>query len=79
MQNETLVNGLQDMSQKLINQVILIRFVGNPNVYQAPKGSCFIAACAIGEHEKLFTVQFINIFTSEFFEDYPCKTHEVVQ
>ena len=54
-------------------------FVGNPNVYQAPKASCFIAACAIAEHEKLFTVQFINIFTSEFFEDYSCKTHEVVQ
>ena len=61
------------MSQKLINRVVLVRFVGNPHVYQAPKSSCFIAARAIGAHRTLLTVQFINIFTSKLFGDYSYK------
>ena len=55
LQNDTLVNGVQDMSQKIINWgVVLIRFVGNPHFYQAPKSSSFIAARAIRAHEALF-------------------------
>ena len=46
LQNETLVNGVQDMRQKVINREILIRFRGleyfskyaeNPHIYQAPE------------------------------------------
>ena len=48
--------------------MVLLRFVGNPHVYQAPESGCFIAARAIGAHEALF--HFIYIFTSEFFSDY---------
>ena len=57
LQNETCVNGVQDMSQIIINRGVLIKFVGNPRVYQAPKSSCFIAARAIGAHEALFIFQ----------------------
>ena len=35
---------------------VLIRFVGNPHVYQAPESNYFIAACAIRAHEALFNV-----------------------
>ena len=35
-------------------RVVLIRFVANPHVYQAPESSCFIAVRAIGGHEALF-------------------------
>ena len=49
-------------------QVVLIKFVGKPHVYQAPESSCFIAVRAIGAHEALF-----NLFTSEFFRAYSCK------
>ena len=53
-QNETLVNGVQDMSQKIINREILITFFGNPHIYEAPESSRIIAAHAIGVHEALF-------------------------
>ena len=67
------------MSQKIINQGILIKFGNqeyflkdedNLHIYQAPKSNCFIAACAsglLGVSEYCF--QCINIFTSEFFGD----------
>ena len=55
-QNETLVNGIQDMDQKILNRAVLIRFVGNPYVYLAPESNCFIAAVAIGVYEALFYV-----------------------
>ena len=48
----------------MINQGVLIRFVGNPHVYQAPESNCFIAVQS--------SVQCI-IFTSEFFGDYSYK------
>ena len=35
-ENDTLVNKVQDMTQKIIYWRILIMFVGNPQVYQAP-------------------------------------------
>ena len=56
LQKEILLNRVQNMSQKIINQVVLIRFVGNTHVYQAPKSSCFIAAPAIGAHKALFNL-----------------------
>ena len=56
LQNETLVNGVQDMREKIINREILIWFVDNPHVYQAPERSCFIAARATGAHEALFNL-----------------------
>ena len=34
--------------------VVLIRFVSNPCVCQAPKSSCLIAAHGTGAHEALF-------------------------
>ena len=46
----------------------MIRFVGNPHVYEAPESSCLIAARAIGAHEAL---------TSEFFRDCSCKSGPV--
>ena len=56
LEKETLVNGVQDMSQKIINWGVLIRFVGNPHVYQTPKSNYFIATPAIGALETLFIV-----------------------
>ena len=56
LENETLVNGVQNMSQNVINRWVLIRFAGNPHVYQAPARNCFIAARAIWAHEVLFNV-----------------------
>ena len=65
MQNETIVNEVQDMSQKVTNREVLIRFRGlkyfskyaeNPHIYQAPECNCFIAARAIGTLEALFNV-----------------------
>ena len=47
LQNETLVNGFQDISEKT-------RFAGNHHVYQAPESSSFSAACAFEAHEALF-------------------------
>ena len=41
---------------KKVNWGGLIRFAGNPHVYQAPDNKCFIAAHAIGEHEALLNV-----------------------
>ena len=38
-------------------RVVLIRFVVNPQVYQAPESSYFIAARAIGAYEALFNIQ----------------------
>ena len=35
-------------------RVVLIKFAGNPHVYQAPESSCLIAARANGAHEGLF-------------------------
>ena len=35
---------------------VLITFVGNLHIYQAPESNCFIAACAIGALEALFNV-----------------------
>ena len=63
------MNGVQDMSQNIINQVVLIKFVGNTHVYQEPGSSFLIAVRAIGAHKPLFTVQFVNIFTSVFLGD----------
>ena len=62
---------IQDMSQKIINRRVLTRFVGNLHVYQAPESSC--CSCCSCNLSTRSTVQFINIFTSEFFEDYSCK------
>ena len=58
LQNETLVSGVQDMSQKMINRESykVCRFVGNSHVYQAPKSNCFIAVRAIVAHKALFNV-----------------------
>ena len=50
------MNWVQDMSQKLINQWVLIRFEGNPHVYQAPENGCFTAARAIRVQEALFNL-----------------------
>ena len=51
------MNGIQDISQKIINRGVLMRFAGNPHVYQAPKSNCCsCAACAIGAHEALFSL-----------------------
>ena len=56
LQYKTLVNGIQDMSQKN-NRMALIRFVGgNLRVYQATESSCFIAARVTGAHETLFNL-----------------------
>ena len=55
LQYKTLVNGIQDMSQKN-NRMVLIRFVDNLHVYQATESSCFIAARVIGAHETLFNL-----------------------
>ena len=41
---------------KIIYRGILIRFVGNPHVYQVHESSCFIAAHAIRVHEALFNL-----------------------
>ena len=41
---------------KIIKREILIRFAGNPHVYQAPESNCFIAARAIRAHEALLNV-----------------------
>ena len=46
LQNETLVNGVRDVSNGNIS-----KFVGNPHIYQAPKNNCFIAASASGAHK----------------------------
>ena len=54
LQNETLVNGVQDMSKKRLTGR-LIRFVGSIHLYQAPE-SYFIAAHGIGAHEVLFNL-----------------------
>ena len=56
LQNETLLSGVQNMSQKIIKQGGHIRFVGNSHIYQASKSNCFIAARAIGAHKALFLV-----------------------
>ena len=61
LQNETLVSGVQDMSQKMINRESykVCRFVGNSHVYQAPKSNCFnCCSCNCGTQS---TVQCINI------------------
>ena len=59
------MNGVQDMSQNVLNQGVIIKFggleylpkyVGNPHFYQAPKSNCFIAALAIETHESLFHI-----------------------
>ena len=34
--------------------MVLIRFVGNPHLYEAPKSSCFITTHAIGAYEAPF-------------------------
>ena len=56
LENETLVNGVQNMRQNVINRGVLIRFVGNPQAYQAPEINCFVAARANWAHEVLFIV-----------------------
>ena len=56
LQNETLVNGVQDMSQKIIYRGYLIRFVGNAHVYQALESSCFISASATGTQKAQFNL-----------------------
>ena len=56
LENETLVNEVQNMRQNVINRGVLIRFVGNPQVYQAPEINCFIAARAVSAHKVLFNV-----------------------
>ena len=65
LQNKTLVNGVQDMNQKIINHGILLgfgdreyfqKYVGNPQIYQVPESNCFIAARAIGAHKELLPV-----------------------
>ena len=62
---------IQDMSQKVINRRVLTKFVGNLHVYQALESSC--CSCCSCNLSTRNTVQFINIFTSEFFGDYSCK------
>ena len=56
LQNETLVNGVQDMRQKIINRGVLISFVGNRSVLQGPESTCFIVAPALGAHEAMFNL-----------------------
>ena len=58
LRNETLVNGVQDMSQKIINRESykVCSFLGNSHVYQAPKSNCFIAARATVAHKALFNI-----------------------
>ena len=56
LENETLVNGVQNVRQNVINRGVLIGFVGNPLVYQAPEINCFIAARAVSAHKVLFIV-----------------------
>ena len=41
---------------KIINRRVLIRFLGNPNVYQATESNHFTAVRAIGAHKALFDV-----------------------
>ena len=41
---------------KIINRRVLIRFLGNPHVYQVTERKRFIAVRAIGAHEELFDV-----------------------
>ena len=43
-----------NMSQNVINQGVLIRFIDNPHVYQARENNCFITARKIWVHEVLF-------------------------
>ena len=50
------MNGVQDMSQKIIIREVLIRFAGKPRVYHAPESNFFIAARAIGANELLFNL-----------------------
>ena len=59
------------MSQNVINQGVLIRFAGNPRVYQEPESNCFIAGSAVWGTRS--TAKYINIFTLEFFGDYSQK------
>ena len=57
LQNETLVNGIQDMNQKIINQGVLKKmvvkeyfpkYVGNPHIYLVSQSNCSIVAHAVG-------------------------------
>ena len=57
-------------------KVVLIRFAGNHHVYQAPESRCFSSCCSCNWSTRS-TVQFLNIFTSEFFRDYWCKSGAV--
>ena len=45
------------ISQNVINQGVLIRFVGNSHAYQAPESNCFIAARAISASKVLLNVK----------------------
>ena len=45
------------ISQNVIHQGVLIRFVGSSHIYQAPKSNCFIAACAISARKVLLNVK----------------------
>ena len=64
-QNEILVNEIQNISQKVINREVLIRFgdrqhfpiyLGNTHNYQACESNYFIVARAIGIHKALFII-----------------------
>ena len=56
LESKTLVNGVQDMSQKIIHQGYLIRFAGNAHVYQTLESSWFISAGATGTHKAQFNL-----------------------
>lgn len=65
LQNDTLVNGVQDMRQKVINRIVLIKFwsldyfskyADNPHIYQALESTCFITARASEAFEALFNI-----------------------
>ena len=65
LQNETLVNAVQDMNQKVTNwgvgvlimfggQKYFPKYIENSHTYQAPESNYFIAALAIGAQEAPF-------------------------
>ena len=44
------------MSQNVINQGVLIRFVGNPHVHQDPEVTVLLLVVQFGAHEVLLNV-----------------------
>ena len=74
LQNETYMNGIQNMRQNVINRGEkggeVIRFVGNFHVYQAPENNYLLLLVQFGHTEYCSICKCIYF---NFFEDYSCK------